>query len=58
MARHMIIRSFKMERIARIWIGNDYIEYEIGDDGDWENEDDLYEAVLEDVYNTISVEII
>ena len=47
-----------MERIARIWIGNDYIEYEIGDDSDWENEEDLYEAVLEDVYNTISVEII
>ena len=47
-----------MERIARIWIGNDYIEYEIEDDSDWENEEDLYEAVIEDVYNTISVEII
>ena len=47
-----------MERIVRVWIGNDYVEYEIEDNGDWDNEDDLYEAVLEDVYNTISVEII
>ena len=46
-----------MERIVRVWIGNDYVEYEIEDNGDWA-EEDLYEAVLEDVYNIISVEII
>ena len=47
----------QMERIVRIWIGNDYLEYEIEDNGDW-TEDELYEAVLEDVYNTISLEIL
>lgn len=47
-----------MERLVRVWIGNDYVEYEIEDNGDWANEDDLYEAVVEDVYNSISVEIL
>ena len=46
-----------MERIVRVWIGNDYVEYEIEDNGDW-TEDELYEAVVEDVYSIISVEII
>ena len=46
-----------MERIVRVWIGNDYVEYEIEDNTDW-TEDELYEAVLEDVYNSISVEIL
>lgn len=46
-----------MERIVRIWIGNDYVEYEFEDNGDW-TEDELYEAVVEDVYNTMSVEIL
>lgn len=46
-----------MERLVRVWIGNDYVEYEIEDDSDW-TEDELYEAVVEDVYNSISVEIL
>ena len=46
-----------MERLVRVWIGNDYVEYEIEDNNDW-TEDELYEAVVEDVYNSISVEIL
>ena len=46
-----------MERIVRVWIGNDYVEYEFEDNGDW-TEDELYEAVVQDVYDTISVEIL
>ena len=46
-----------MERLVRVWIGNDYVEYEIEDNSDW-TEDELYEAVVEDVYNSISVEIL
>ena len=46
-----------MERLVRVWIGNDYVEYEIEDNSEW-TEDELYEAVVEDVYNTISVEIL
>lgn len=46
-----------MERLVRVWIGNDYVEYEIEDNSDW-TEDELYEAVVEDVYNTISIEIL
>ena len=30
-----------MERIARVWIGNDYIEFEFEDNNDW-TEDELY----------------
>ena len=46
-----------MERIARVWIGNDYIEFEFDDNND-QTEDELYEAVVEDVYKSISVEIL
>lgn len=46
-----------MEHLVRVWIGNDYVEYEFEDNGEW-TEDELYEAVVEDVYNTISVEIL
>ena len=46
-----------MERIVRVWIGNDYIEYEIEDNSNW-TDDELYEAVVEDVYNSISIEIL
>ena len=46
-----------MERIVRVWIGNDYVEYEVDVNADW-TEDQLYAAVVEDVYNTISIEII
>ena len=46
-----------MERIARVWIGNDYVEFKFEDNSDW-TEDELYEAVVEDVYNSISVEIL
>ena len=47
-----------MERIVKVWIGNDYIEYEFEDEGDWIDEDELYQAVVEDVYDSISVEIL
>ena len=46
-----------MARTVRVWIGNDYIEFEFEDNNDW-TEDELYEAVVEDVYNSISVEIL
>ena len=46
-----------MERIVRVWIGNDYVEYEIEDNGGW-TEDELYEAVVEDVYNSITIEVL
>ena len=46
-----------MERIARVWIGNDYVEFELDLDGEF-NEDELYEAVVNYVYDNISVEIL
>lgn len=46
-----------MERLVRVWIGDDYVEYEIEDNGDW-TEDELYEAVVNDVYSIISIEIL
>lgn len=46
-----------MERIVRVWIGNDYVEYEVEDNQDW-NEDEFYEAVCEDVFSTISIEVL
>ena len=50
-------KEFQMERTVRVWIGNDYVEFEFEDNSDW-TEDELYEAVVEDVYNSISVEIL
>ena len=46
-----------MERIVRVWIGNDYIEYEVDVDPNW-TEDELFTAAVEDVYSSISVEIL
>ena len=46
-----------MERIARVWIGNDYVEFEFEDTEDL-NEDELYETVVNYVYDVISVEIL
>ncbi len=46
-----------MERIVRVWIGNDYVEYEIEDNGGL-SEDALYEAIVADVYNSISIEVL
>lgn len=46
-----------MERLVRVWIGNDYVEFEIDVDSNW-TEDEIYEAVVEDVYNSISVEVL
>lgn len=46
-----------MERIVRVWIGNDYVEYEIEDNGGW-TEDELYEAIVKDVYDSISIEVL
>ena len=46
-----------MERIVRVWIGNDYIEYEVDVDPNW-TEDELFAAAVEDVYSSISIEIL
>ena len=46
-----------MERIARVWIGNDYVEFEFEDNQGF-NEDELYEAVVNYVYDNLSVEIL
>jgi len=46
-----------MERLVRVWIGNDYVEYEVDVDPNW-TEDEIYEAAVEDVYNSISVEVL
>ena len=46
-----------MERIVRVWIGNDYLEYEIEDNGGL-SEDELYEEVCEKIFSTISIDII
>ena len=46
-----------MERTVRVWIDNDYVEFEL-DLNDWVDEDELYEAVVNYVYDNISVEIL
>ena len=51
-----------VEKIVRIWIGNDYVEW-IYDEEDWKqfkgmNEDEIYEQIVLDVYNNISIEIL
>ena len=46
-----------MERIVRVWIGNEYIEIEIEAREDW-TEDDLLEAAVLYVYDNISVEVL
>ena len=46
-----------MEKIVRVWIGNDYVEFEFEANQNW-SEDELYEAVVQYVYETISVEIV
>ena len=46
-----------MERVVRVWIGNDYVEYEFEDNTEM-SEDQLYEAVVNDVYNKISIDIV
>ena len=46
-----------MERLVRVWIGNDYVEFEFDVDSNW-TEDDIYEAAVEEVYSSISVEVL
>lgn len=46
-----------MERTVRVWIGNDGIEIELDFDDEL-NEDELYEAAVNYVYDNISVEIL
>lgn len=46
-----------MEQIVRVWIGNDYVEFEFENNLNL-NEDELYEAVVNYVYDNISVEIL
>ena len=46
-----------MERIVRVWFGNDYIDVEIEVNEDW-NEDEVYEAAVDYVYNNISIDVL
>ena len=50
------------ERIVRIWIGNDYVEW-IYDEDAWaefagRTEDEVYEQIVNDIYDKISIEIL
>ena len=45
-----------MERIVRVWIGNDFVEFEAEDN--YESEDEFYEFVVAYVYDSISIEIL
>ena len=45
-----------MERTIRIWIDESFIEFEVEDD--FESEDDLYEAVFEHVMDAITIQIV
>lgn len=46
-----------MERTVIVWIGNDGVEIELDFDDEL-NEDELYEAAVNYVYDNISVEIL
>ena len=46
-----------MERTVRVWIGNDYIDYEIEDNGGL-TEDELYEKACDEIFSIISIEVI
>lgn len=46
----------EMERIARVWIDDSFLDLEVEDN--YNSEDELYEAVVNYVFNTISIEII
>ena len=46
-----------MERIVRVWIGNDYVECEIEANSNL-SEDELYEAVINKIYDMISIEVL
>ena len=46
-----------MERTVIVWIGNDGMEIDF-EDNESLNEDEFYEAVVNYVYDNISVEII
>ena len=45
-----------MERTVRIWIDESFIEFEV--ENDFESEDDLYEAVFEHVMDAITIQIV
>ena len=47
-----------MARIVRVWIGNDYIDYEIDEIPAECTEDELYELAKDEVFSTISIEIL
>lgn len=47
-----------MARIVRVWIGNDYIDYEIDEIPAECTEDELYELVVDEVFSTINIEIL
>ena len=46
-----------MEHIVRVWLGHEYLEYEIEVPDHW-TEDEVYEAAADDVLSNISIEVI
>ena len=47
-----------MARIVRVWIGNDYIDYEIDEIPAGCTEDELYELAKDEVFSTMSIEVL
>lgn len=45
-----------MERTVRVWIDESFIEFEV--ENDFESEDDLYETVFEYVMDAITIQIV
>ena len=45
-------------RIVRVWVNDDYLELEIEVHEEEYTEDELYETVVNYVYNNISIEVI
>ena len=46
-----------MERTIRVWLGNDYTEFEMELNQNM-SEDELYEYVVDYVYSNLSIEIL
>lgn len=49
-----------MDRIVRVWIGNDFLDVDLELDEREENlnEDELYESVVDYIFSNISIELI
>lgn len=49
-------REGLMERTVRVWVGNEFLEFEVHDN--FNSEDELYKAVFQYVIESLSIEII